>query len=129
MKHLWPVAAASILCLLASSCAREPVFEGPYDVPPGFVVESLLPEDQAETLIQVTFDSLGRPVVSREQGPPTILFDNDGDGVYESEKAFSDRVEMDETHDKIKDQMKIPDININFLNNNKSSSGYLVKKD
>jgi len=94
MKRYWPVAAVAVVCLLATACSREPVFEGRFQVPPGFVVESVLPEGQAETLIQVTFDSLGRPVVSREQGPTTILFDNDGDGVYESAKAFSDRVEM-----------------------------------
>jgi hypothetical protein len=41
---------------------------------------------------------------------------------------FSDRVDMDATHERIKDQMKIPDININFLNANKSSSGFLVQK-
>ncbi|MDA1314904.1 MAG: HEAT repeat domain-containing protein [Acidobacteria bacterium] len=89
-----PVAAFAAALLLLAGCSREPILEGPYRVPPGFVVERLLPAGQDETLIQVTFDSLGRPVVSRENGNPTILFDNDGDGIFESEKIFSDKVEM-----------------------------------
>ena len=94
MKRLWLLAPAVALCLLATGCAREPVLEGPFQAPPGFVVEPLLPEGQTETLIQLTFDSLGRPVVSREQGNPTILFDKDHDGIYEAEQAFSDKIEM-----------------------------------
>jgi putative heme-binding domain-containing protein len=89
-----PLTAFTAALLLLAGCSREPILEGPYRVPPGFVVERLLPAGQDETLIQITFDSLGRPVVSRENGNPTILFDNDGDGVFESEKIFSDKVEM-----------------------------------
>ena len=40
----------------------------------------------------MTFDSLGRPVVSKERGFPTILIDKDGDGVFETEKVFTDKV-------------------------------------
>jgi putative heme-binding domain-containing protein len=92
MRTSFVVLTAALLLL--SGCSHEPVLEGPYRVPPGFVVERLLPEGQEETLIQITFDSLERPVVSRENGNPTILFDNDKDGIYESEKIFSDKVEM-----------------------------------
>ena len=86
-----------LLAVLLGGCRYllpELAFEGPFEVPAGFVVEPLLPDGQVETLIQVTFDSFGRPVVSRERGHPTILFDHDGDGVYEAEKVFSDKVQM-----------------------------------
>ena len=86
-----------LLTVLLGGCGYllpEPEFDGPFEVPAGFVVEPLLPEGQVETLIQVTFDSLGRPVVSRERGHPTILFDRDDDGVFEAETVFSDKVEM-----------------------------------
>ena len=87
---------ALAVILLCGGCGLlpDPEFAGPFEVPRGFVVEPLLPEGQTETLIQVTFDSLGRPVVSPEHGHPTILFDHDGDGVYEAEKIFSDKVRM-----------------------------------
>ena len=54
-----PFAALTAALLLLAGCSREPVFEGPYQTPAGFVVERLLPEGQEETLIQLTFDSLG----------------------------------------------------------------------
>ena len=91
-RLLWAATACAV-CLCFDGCSlQDPEFDGPFQVPRGFVVEPLLPAGQVETLIQLTFDSLGRPVVSRERGHPTILFDNDGDGVFESEKVFSDRV-------------------------------------
>ncbi len=91
-RLLWAATACAV-CLCCDGCSfQDPEFDGPFQVPRGFVVEPLLPEGQVETLIQLTFDSLGRPVVSRERGHPTILFDNDGDGVFESEKIFSDRI-------------------------------------
>jgi putative heme-binding domain-containing protein len=71
----------------------EPRFEGSFTVPPGFVVEVAAPPEMVGSLIQLTFDSLGRPVVSKERGHPTILFDNDDDGLFETEKVFSDKVQ------------------------------------
>ncbi|MBK9171319.1 MAG: c-type cytochrome [Bryobacterales bacterium] len=78
--------------LLLASCSREAA-PSRYKVPKGFTVESALPQGRTVSLIQVTFDSLGRPVVSQERGHPTILIDQDGDGVFETEKIFSDKVE------------------------------------
>ena len=92
MTRRWLITFLLLVGLGACRYLPEPEFEGPFQVPRGFVVESLLPEGQAETLIQLTFDSLGRPVVSRERGHPTILFDHDGNGIYEAEKIFSDKV-------------------------------------
>jgi putative heme-binding domain-containing protein len=71
----------------------EPEFEGSFQVPPGFVVEIAASPEMTGSLIQMTFDSLGRPVVSKEQGHPVILFDNDDDGLYETEKVFTDKVQ------------------------------------
>ena len=59
---------------------------------PGFTVERVLPAEKNHSYVVLTFDSLGRPVVSRELDHPRLLIDNDGDGIFESEKVFSDRV-------------------------------------
>ena len=59
---------------------------------PEFTIERVLPAEKTHSYIVLTFDSLGRPVVSRELDHPRLLIDNDGDGIFESEKVFSDRV-------------------------------------
>jgi putative heme-binding domain-containing protein len=84
-----------LISLLLTGCHLfpEPQFEGSFTVPPGFVVEIAAPPGLTGSLIQLTFDSLGRPVVSKERGHPTILFDNDDDGLFETEKVFSDQVQ------------------------------------
>jgi putative heme-binding domain-containing protein len=63
-----------------------------FDTMPGFVIERMNPPDKTDTYVVLTFDSQGRPVVSKEQDNPRILLDNDGDGIYESEQIWSDRV-------------------------------------
>ena len=70
----------------------QPSSESRFQVPEGFVVEVAAPPEQTGSLIALTFDSFGRPVVSKERGHPTILLDRDGDGVFEAEKIFSDQV-------------------------------------
>ncbi len=67
--------------------------EGPYRVPDGFLVQSVADADRVGSLIQVTFDSLGRPVVSKERSHPVRLLDEDGDGFFEAEQVISDEVE------------------------------------
>jgi putative heme-binding domain-containing protein len=59
---------------------------------PGFVIERVNPPDRTDSYVVVTFDSLGRPVVSKENDHPRLLLDNDKDGIYESEKVISDKV-------------------------------------
>lgn len=82
------------LALLVSGCSKEePILEGPFQVPAGFVVEPAADPDQVGSLIQVTFDAQGRPLVSKERSHPTLLMDNDGDGMFETEQVFSDQVE------------------------------------
>ena len=76
------------------SCqVSEPILEGPYQVPPGFVVETLADDAQIGSLIQVTFDAKGLPVVSKERSHPVRLLDNDGDGTLETQQVISDQVE------------------------------------
>ncbi len=59
---------------------------------PGFTIERVNPPDRADSYVALTFDSLGRPVVSKENDHPRLLLDNDKDGVFESEKVITDRV-------------------------------------
>jgi putative heme-binding domain-containing protein len=59
---------------------------------PGFVVERVNPPDKNDSYVVITFDSLGRLVVSKEQDFPRYLLDKDKDGIYESETIISDKV-------------------------------------
>ena len=82
------------LALLATGCQlTDPVLEGPYRVPQGFVVEPVADAAQVGSLIQVTFDARGRPVVAKERGFPVRMLDEDGDGFFETEQVISDRVQ------------------------------------
>jgi putative heme-binding domain-containing protein len=59
---------------------------------PGFTIERVNPPDKTDSYVVITFDSLGRLVVSKENDHPRILLDNDKDGIYESEKIITDKV-------------------------------------
>ena len=63
-----------------------------FRAPEGFVVEEVASDDLIGSVINMTFDALGRPVVSSERGGIRILLDEDGDGRYESQKSFSEDV-------------------------------------
>ena len=92
MKRL--LLALLALSLLFAGCSKEePVLEGPFQVPAGFVVEPVGGSDKLGSLIQLTFDAQGRPLVSKERSHPTLLLDNDGDGEWDAEQVFSDQVE------------------------------------
>ncbi len=83
-----------LLALATWGCQfTDPVLKGPYRVPQGFVVEAAAAADSVGSLIQVTFDAEGRPVVSKERSHPVRLLDNDGDGFFEGEQVVSDEVE------------------------------------
>jgi len=60
--------------------------------PEGFSVEEAASNDLTGSLISMTFDHLGRPVVSREGKGIRILLDEDGDGKFEGQKSFSEDV-------------------------------------
>src|SRR5688500_4387637 len=59
---------------------------------PGFAIERVNPPDKSDSYVVLTFDSLGRPVVSKENDHPRLLLDNDKDGIFESEKVITDKV-------------------------------------
>ena len=83
----------TLLSLALLGCQKqEPVFEGPFDVPAGFVVESVADPAKVGSLVQITFNAKGQPVVSKERNHPTLLLDHDGDGVFEAEQIVSDQV-------------------------------------
>ena len=84
----------SVAVLAIPGCQLEdPQLEGPYDVPDGFVVEQLADDGQIGSLIQITFDAHGMPVVSKERGHPVRLLDSDSDGIPETQQVVSDQVE------------------------------------
>lgn len=84
--------------LLVSLCshrlwiARGQSSAGRFKVPEGFAVEVVATPDETGSLINLTFDSFGRPVISKERGSPIILIDKDGDGKFETQKVFTDKV-------------------------------------
>src|SRR5438552_1265900 len=86
---LLAIGAAAVI--LTAACHRK-ADNSRFQVPPGFSVELAAPASQTGSLIALTFDSFGRPVVSKERGHPTILIDKDGDGIFETEKVFSNKV-------------------------------------
>ena len=86
--------ACVLIALLPFGCQlADPVLEGPYKVPPGFVVEPVADAEKVGSLIQLTFDAQGSPVVSKERSHLVRLLDEDGDGLFESEQVVSDQVE------------------------------------
>ena len=60
---------------------------------PGFQVEQAATDELLGSLVNLTFDHLGRPVVAREHGGVHILLDKDGDGRFEGVREFSNRVQ------------------------------------
>lgn len=91
----WPMVGGILLAATATLApqmrARSP--QTRFTTIPGFVVEQVTPPDRtAESYVNMTFDSLGRPVLSKEGAGPRTLFDRDGDGMFESEIVFSDLV-------------------------------------
>jgi len=68
----------------------------PFALLPGFKIERVTPVDKTESLIVVTFDAKGRPVVSQSSSgngsSPRVLLDADGDGIFEGEKIVADRL-------------------------------------
>jgi putative heme-binding domain-containing protein len=73
--------------------AAPPVSPGArFQVPPGFVVETAADAERTGSVVAITFDSRGRPVLSREKGPVYILEDRDKDGVFETFLTFTETV-------------------------------------
>ena len=81
------------VAFVAAACTLGQPREPRLTTLPGFTVERAVPVAKTDSYVAMTFDSLGRLVVSKEQDHPRILLDGDGDGILESERVFSDRVE------------------------------------
>jgi putative heme-binding domain-containing protein len=68
----------------------------PFALLPGFKIERVTPESKNESLIVVTFDAKGRPVVSQSASgngsTPRLLLDENNDGIYESEKVVAEQL-------------------------------------
>jgi putative heme-binding domain-containing protein len=75
-----------------ASLVTQTVADVKFSTLPGFVIERMNPPTKGDSYVVITFDSLGRLVVSKEQDHPRILLDNDKDGIYESEKIISDKI-------------------------------------
>ena len=60
--------------------------------PEGFIVEEVASDELIGSCINMTFDWLGRPIVSSEKNGIRILLDEDDDGLYESQKSFCEEV-------------------------------------
>jgi len=88
-----PRAAAAARTAHASGQPSPPSSSGPrFTTLPGFSIERVVPPGKLDSYIVLTFDSLGRLVVSKENDHPRLLLDADGDGVFEAEKIVSDKV-------------------------------------
>jgi putative heme-binding domain-containing protein len=65
----------------------------PFALLPGFKIERVTPETKNESYIVVTFDALGRPVVSQSSSgngsSPRVLLDQNADGIFEDEKTVA----------------------------------------
>ena len=68
----------------------------PFALLPGFKIDRVTPDDKTESLIVITFDSLGRPVVSQSASgtgsSPRVLLDENKDGIFEAETIVSDKL-------------------------------------
>lgn len=71
---------------LFASCTQSPSRFRPLD---GFSVQ---PAAHPGSLVALTFDSLGRPVVAPERLHPLILSDRDNDGFFETQTVFTTQI-------------------------------------
>jgi putative heme-binding domain-containing protein len=97
MRTLRSYSFGAVILIAAASLVREiagaQAGGSRFTTLPGFVVEQVTPPQKTQdSYINMTFDSLGRPVVAKEGDGPRTLLDTDGDGIYESERVFSDQV-------------------------------------
>lgn len=63
-----------------------------FTVASGFRIEQAADANLTGSIVNLTFDCKGRPMVSRERGPVVILEDKNGDGTYDHAKTLSDRI-------------------------------------
>ncbi len=63
-----------------------------FRVKPGFTVDVIAEPKLTGSLVNMTIDSRGRPVIARENGPILILDDPDSDGKYTKAKELTRKV-------------------------------------
>ncbi len=64
-----------------------------FHVPPGFVVEEVAPADMIGSVVNMTFDHLGRPALAAEGAGIRLLMDDDGDGTYDRQHSYSEEID------------------------------------
>lgn len=69
---------------------------GQFLAPEGFVVEQVASNELVGSVVNMTFDHLGRPVMAAEKGGLRILVDDNGDGIYDSQKFFCEELRDDD---------------------------------
>ena len=69
---------------------------GQFIAPEGFVVEEVASNELIGSVVNMTFDQLGRPVMAAERAGLRILVDENGDGVYDSQKYFCEELTGEE---------------------------------
>lgn len=65
---------------------------GQFIAPEGFVVEQVANNDLVGSIVNMTFDHRGRPVLAAEKGGLRILVDDNRDGVYDRQKFFCEEL-------------------------------------
>jgi putative heme-binding domain-containing protein len=92
-QRLSLVAGVTLVGVTLFAQEQQPQSQGPrFTTLPGFTIERVVPASKLDSYVVITFDSKGRLFVSKEFDHPRLLLDNDNDGIYESEKVFSDKV-------------------------------------
>jgi len=84
-----PLWALLLLALTGCRANRSP---DRFHTPPDFTVETAARPEDTGSIVAFTFDARGRPVVAPEGKHPVLLLDEDGDGVFETRKTVSTRV-------------------------------------
>jgi putative membrane-bound dehydrogenase-like protein len=64
-----------------------------FTVKDGFTIDQVADHELIGSIVNMTFDAKGRPVVSRERGPILTLIDANNDGKFEKVKEYSAKVQ------------------------------------
>ncbi|MCI0622264.1 MAG: hypothetical protein L0387_11465, partial [Acidobacteria bacterium] len=65
---------------------------GRFRAKPGFMIDVVAEPELTGSIVAMTFDTKGRPVISRENGPVLILEDTNGDGKFDHAKEYTRKV-------------------------------------
>jgi putative heme-binding domain-containing protein len=86
-------AIAICVVVVAQSVKPQPAAgEIQFTTLPGFAIEKVTQPNETPSHVVVTFDSLGRLTVAKEFEEPRLLLDTNKDGIFETEKIFTNRV-------------------------------------